>query len=70
MIETFDQFFDELERVQKAIDMERKNFHTHFKRWLRSTESCFERDVLRDCKEQLWEAWKKRANEFDEKEKS
>ena len=44
---------------------EKKNFNKYFKSWLRSTGTCFERDVLRDCKNKLWLAWQKRAIEYD-----
>lgn len=30
-----------------------------------STASCFERDVLREVKNELWEVWKRRADECD-----
>jgi len=32
---------------------------------LNKTNSCFERDVIRDNIDNLWDSWKKRAGEFD-----
>lgn len=32
-------------------------FYKWFKSLLYKTESCFERDVLRDSKDDLWESW-------------
>ena len=32
---------------------------------LENTNSCFERDVLRDNTDNLWNSWKKRAKEYD-----
>jgi hypothetical protein len=32
---------------------------------LENTHSCFERDVLRDNMNNLWESWKKRGKEYD-----
>lgn len=48
---------------QKADEYAR--FYKWFKHTKHQTGSCFERDVLRDCKDALWDAWQKRAQEFD-----
>ena len=32
-------------------------FYKYFKKMLHKTDSCFERDVLRESKEDLWESW-------------
>lgn len=37
---------------------ERERFENAFTRWLMvNKSSCWERDVLRECKQQLWKQW-------------
>lgn len=51
---------------ERASHPEGAAFQTIFARLLiEGTKSCFERTVLCDCKDQLWEAWKIRAIEDD-----
>jgi len=45
-------------------------FNEWFQITLSKTETCFERDVLRDCKEYLKVAWFFRAKEYDQREGS
>lgn len=51
---------------ERAEHPEGEAFKDWFRAMLNATASCFERDVLRDNVEHLWQAWKNRANEFDE----
>lgn len=47
---------------ERAIHPEGKAFRRFFDRLLLvHTGSCWERDILRDNKEVLWEAWKRKA---------
>lgn len=55
---------EERERLEPYV--ERLRFQKAFERWLRATDTCFERDVLRDCKEQLYAAWKRKAKEDED----
>lgn len=52
---------------ERSWHPEGKYFEEFFTNSLVHTRSCFERDILRDNKNHLWESWKKRAIEYDAK---
>jgi len=46
---------------ERATHPEGDEFNAWFNLLMIATPRCFDRDVLRDCKEYLWEAWKRNA---------
>lgn len=52
----------------RSTHAEGDRFWKYFRSLLKRTGSCFERDVLRDSIETLWDNWKIRAEEFDKGE--
>lgn len=54
----------------RASHSEGEGFNKFFSRLLlERTGSCFARDVLRACMDDLWEEWKKQAAKFYEQER-
>ena len=56
--------------MSEVKDPIREEFFTWFMRILYKTDSCFERDVLRDNKENLFKSWKERLGDTYEDNKS
>jgi hypothetical protein len=52
---------------ERAAHPEGDAFNEVFSRWLLANNASFTRSVLLDCREQLWETWKKLAIQFDAK---
>lgn len=51
---------------ERANHPEGKDFRRWFKDLLyKGTKSCFERDILRNSQDVLWEEWKKQAESYD-----